>query len=68
MGNQERDVMPGKVIYYFFDVKSIRNPIEEMLSQIGWKLSLVTQKGRNLQEESMVLVLVTKPFFTRFVL
>lgn len=35
---------PGKVIDYSFDVKSIRNPIEEMLSQNGWKLSLVTLK------------------------
>ena len=33
---------PGKVIDYSFDVESIRSPIEEMLSQNGWKLSLVT--------------------------
>jgi len=37
-----KNVTPGKVIEYSFDVKSIRNPIEEMLSQNGWKLSLVT--------------------------
>ena len=33
---------PGKVVDYSFDVKSIRGPIEDMLSQNGWKLSLVT--------------------------
>jgi hypothetical protein len=39
---KKENEMPGKVIDYSFDVKSIRNPIEEMLSQNGWKLSLVT--------------------------
>jgi hypothetical protein len=39
---KKENLAPGKVIDYFFDVKSIRNPIEEILSQNGWKLSLVT--------------------------
>ena len=39
---RKEDAATGKVIDYSFDVKSIRNPIEEMLSQNGWKLSLVT--------------------------
>ena len=39
---KKENEMPGKVIDYSFDIKSIRNPIEELLSQNGWKLSLVT--------------------------
>ncbi|HEY5630529.1 MAG TPA: hypothetical protein VIR31_00235 [Nitrososphaeraceae archaeon] len=39
---KKENLTPGKVIDYSFDVKSIRNPIEEILSQNGWKLSLVT--------------------------
>jgi hypothetical protein len=35
---------PGKVVDYSFDVKKIRAPIEEMLSQHQWKLTLVTSR------------------------
>ena len=41
-GKSRRRAAPGKVVDYSFDVKSIRGPIEDMLSQNGWKLSLVT--------------------------
>jgi hypothetical protein len=41
-GIKKDNETPGKAIDYSFDVKSIRNPIEEMLSQNGWKLLLVT--------------------------
>jgi hypothetical protein len=39
---KKKNAAPGNVVDYSFDVKSIRGPIEEMLSQNGWKLSLVT--------------------------
>jgi hypothetical protein len=39
---KKKNAEPGKVVDYSFDVKSIRGPIEGMLSQNGWKLSLVT--------------------------
>jgi len=39
---KKKNAAPGNVADYSFDVKSIRGPIEEMLSQNGWKLSLVT--------------------------
>jgi hypothetical protein len=39
---KKKNAAPGKVVDYSFDVKSIRGPIEGMLSQNGWKLSLVT--------------------------
>jgi hypothetical protein len=35
---------PGKVVGYSFDVKKIRGPIEDMLTQHNWKLTLVTSR------------------------
>jgi predicted transcriptional regulator len=38
------DMTPGKVVDYFFDVKSIRNPIERLLNENGWKLVQVLSR------------------------
>jgi hypothetical protein len=39
------DMTPGKVVDYSFDVKSIRNPIERLLNENGWKLvQVITRK------------------------
>jgi hypothetical protein len=38
------DKTPGKVVDYFFDVKSIRNPIERLLNENGWKLVQVISR------------------------
>jgi hypothetical protein len=32
------DTMPSKVLDYSFDVKSIRDPIENLVNESGWKL------------------------------
>jgi len=41
----KKDTMePGKVVDYSFDVKKIRGPIEDMLAQHSWKLTLVTSR------------------------
>jgi hypothetical protein len=38
------DMTPGKVVDYSFDVKSIRNPIERLLDENGWKLVQVISR------------------------
>jgi hypothetical protein len=38
------DMTPGKVVDYSFDVKSIRNPIEKILNENGWKLVQVISR------------------------
>jgi hypothetical protein len=38
------DMTPGKVVDYSFDVKSIRNPIEKLLNENGWKLVQVISR------------------------
>ena len=38
------DTTPGKVVDYFLDVKSIRNPIERLLNENGWKLVQVLSR------------------------
>jgi hypothetical protein len=39
------DMAPGKVVDYSFDVKSIRNPMERLLNEKGWKLvQVISQK------------------------
>jgi hypothetical protein len=38
------DMTPGKVVDYSFDVKSIRNPIEKILNENGWKLVQVLSR------------------------
>jgi hypothetical protein len=38
------DLTPGKVVDYSLDVNKIRDPIERMLPQNGWKLVLVTTR------------------------
>jgi hypothetical protein len=38
------DMSPGKVVDYSFDVKSIRNPIEKILNENGWKLVQVISR------------------------
>jgi hypothetical protein len=36
---------PGKLVDYSFDVKSLRNPIEKLLNENGWKLiPVITRK------------------------
>jgi hypothetical protein len=35
---------PDKVVDYSFDVKSIRNSIEKILNENGWKLVQVTSR------------------------
>ena len=35
---------PGKVFDYSFDVSKIRNPIQELLAQNGWKLVFVSSR------------------------
>ena len=44
-GTKGEDVMPSKVIDYSFDVKSIRDPIEKLVSESGWKLVQVTSRS-----------------------
>jgi hypothetical protein len=39
------DTMPSKVIDYSFDVKSIRSPIENLVSKSGWKLVQVISRS-----------------------
>jgi hypothetical protein len=39
------DMMPNKVIDYSFDVKSIRDPIEKLVNESGWKLVQVTSRS-----------------------
>lgn len=39
------DTMPSKVLDYSFDVKSIRNPIENLVSESGWKLVQVISRS-----------------------
>jgi len=39
------DMMPKKVIDYSFDVKSIRDPIEKLVSESGWKLVQVISRS-----------------------
>ena len=41
-GLKKEDLTPGKVVDYSFDVKGIRQPIEQALIANGWKLVLVT--------------------------
>jgi hypothetical protein len=39
------DMTPGKVVDYSFDVKSLRNPLEKLLNERGWKLiQVITRK------------------------
>jgi hypothetical protein len=38
------DMTPGKVVDYSFDVKSIRNPIERLLNENGWRLVQVISR------------------------
>jgi hypothetical protein len=38
------DMTPSKVVDYSFDVKSIRNPIEGLLNENGWKLVQVISR------------------------
>ena len=38
------NMMPGKAVDYSFDVKSIRNPIEILLNENGWKLVQVLSR------------------------
>src|ERR687896_2125261 len=40
------DMMPNKVIDYSFDVKSIRDPIEKLVNESGWKLVQVTSRSK----------------------
>jgi hypothetical protein len=37
--------MPSKVIDYSFDVKSIRNPIENLVNESGWRLVQVLSRS-----------------------
>jgi hypothetical protein len=39
------DTLPSKVIDYSFDVKSIRDPIENLVSESGWKLVQVISRS-----------------------
>ena len=39
------DMMPNKVIDYSFNVKSIRDPIEKLVNESGWKLVQVTSRS-----------------------
>jgi hypothetical protein len=39
------DMMPNKVIDYSFDVKSIRDPLEKLVNESGWKLVQVTSRS-----------------------
>jgi hypothetical protein len=41
-GIKKDDLTPGKVVDYSFDVKDVRQPIEQALVAAGWKLVLVT--------------------------
>jgi len=41
-GIKKEDLTPGKVVDYSFDIKDIRQPIEQALIANGWKLVLVT--------------------------
>ena len=41
-GLKKEDLTPGKVVDYSFDVKDVRQPIEQALTANGWKLVLVT--------------------------
>ena len=56
-GIKKEDLTPGKVVDYSFDVKDIRQPIEQALIANGWKLVPCDfQKGCLLPEkEGMVL-------------
>src|SRR5919109_1374331 len=44
MWGTKPDMTPGKVVDYSFDVKSIRNPIERLLDENGWKLVQVISR------------------------
>jgi hypothetical protein len=39
------DTMPSKVLDYSFDVNSIRNLIENLVNEGGWKLVQVTSRS-----------------------
>jgi hypothetical protein len=39
------NAMPSKVIDYSFDVKSIRNPIENLVNESGWRLVQVLSRS-----------------------
>jgi hypothetical protein len=41
-GIAKDDLTPGKVVDYSFDVKDVRQPIEQALVAAGWKLVLVS--------------------------
>ena len=43
-GLKKDDLTPGKVVDYSFDVKDIRQPIEQTLAANGWKLVLVVSR------------------------
>jgi hypothetical protein len=43
-GIRKDDLTPGKVVDYSFDVKDVRQPIEQALVSSGWKLVLVTSR------------------------
>jgi hypothetical protein len=43
-GIKKEDLTPGKVVDYSFDVKDVRQPIEQVLEANGWKLVQVTLK------------------------
>jgi hypothetical protein len=43
-GISKDDMTPGKVVDYSFDIKDVRQPIEQALVSSGWKLVLVTSR------------------------
>jgi hypothetical protein len=43
-GLKKEDLTPGKVVDYSFDVKDIRQPIEQALATGGWKLVQVVSR------------------------
>jgi hypothetical protein len=44
-GIKGEDMMPNKVIDYSFDVKSIRDPIEKLVDESGWKFVQVISRS-----------------------
>jgi hypothetical protein len=47
------DMTPGKVVDYSFDVKSLRNPLEKLLNENGWKLiQVITRKEASYKKKA----------------
>ena len=50
--NIKSDMTPGKLVDYSFDVKSLRNPIEKLLNENGWKLiQVITRKEASYEKK-----------------